>query len=196
MTTPEPSLQRWSRPLRLVHLLLALAVTIQLFLGSFMRSPHPGRLDSVGFLAHEILGATILVLVALHWVWSCTHPSEGLGHLFPWTRAGLRRVIADVQAVACNWRLPPSGPSARGGGLAGFVHGLGLLAITAMAIIGGGFFLARLAGSSWISLHLIEDIHDTVAVIVWVYWGGHLAATVLHSVLHQPVWRDMLNPWR
>lgn len=81
MTNPGTPSPDWSRPPRLIHLLLALAITIQLFLGSFMRSPHPGRPDSAGFEAHENLGATILFLIILHWTWSCTHPDEGLRHL-------------------------------------------------------------------------------------------------------------------
>lgn len=189
---PDPS-PTWSRPLKLVHLLLATAVTIQLFLGSFMRSPHPAQADSAGFLAHEILGAIILVLVLAHWAWSSTHPAEGLRRLFPWTRRGLRNVYADVRHGIRERRLPAGGPGTDAGGLASFVHGLGLLAVTAMVVIGSAFFLARLDGATWSNLNLIEDIHDTVAVIVWIYWGGHLAATLAHSVLHQPVWRRMVD---
>ncbi|HEX7342564.1 MAG TPA: cytochrome b/b6 domain-containing protein [Rhodanobacteraceae bacterium] len=182
----------WSRPLRLIHLLLAIAVTLQLFVGSFMRSPHPGRVDSTGFVVHEILGATILVLVAAHWIWSCTHRGEGLRHLFPWSRTRLHEVLDDLLSSIRVRRLHAGGPSTHGS-LAGFVHGLGLLTITAMVIIGGAFYLARLAGMSFGHLDLIEDVHDTFAVILWVYWGGHLAATVLHSLLGQPVWRSMFN---
>lgn len=193
MTTPEAKTSYWSRPLRLIHLLLALAVTSQLFLGSFMRSPHPGRPDSASFEAHEILGATILVLIIVHWIWSCTHPNEGVRHLFPWTRAGMRNIFADVRTAVRDLRLPPGGPGNNEGGLAGFIHGLGLLAITAMVIIGGTFFLSRLAGASHRSLETIENIHDIFAIVVWIYWGGHLAVTVLHSLLRQPVWKRMFS---
>ena len=99
--------RRWSRPLRLLHLLLAIGVTVQLSIGSFMHSPRQGRPDSFGFETHEILGLTLLALVVLHWLWSLTHPNEGLRHLFPWTRAGLRRVLTEFwQAVRSTaiWR--------------------------------------------------------------------------------------------
>ncbi len=192
-TTSESTSPAWSRPLRLIHLLLVIAVTVQLFLGSFMRSPHPGRPDSAGFEAHEILGGTILVLIILHWIWSCTHPHEGLRRLFPWTRAGLRNVLEELRAGVCQLRLPSGGPGNRDGGLAGFVHGLGLLAITAMVLIGSAFFLSRMAGASRSTLETIETTHDTFAIIVWVYWGGHLAVTVLHSLLRQPVWKSMFG---
>lgn len=193
MTDPETPAAQWSRPLRLIHLLLAIAVTAQLFIGSFMRSPHPGRPDTLGFEVHEIVGATILVFIILHWIWSFTHPNEGLRHLFPWTRAGMRNVLKELWAGIRHQRLPSGGLGNNDGGLAGFIHGLGLLAITAMVITGGTFFLSRMAGASHDSLEIIEDIHDTFAVIAWIYWGGHLGSTVLHSLLHQPVWRRMFS---
>lgn len=193
MATSNPAGATWSRPLKTIHFLLAAAVTAQLFVGSFMRSPHPGRPDTFGFETHEVLGAAILVLIILHWLWSCTHPNEGLRHLFPWTRKGLRNVVNEFWQGVRYQRLPPGGPGGRDGGLAGFVHGLGLLAVTAMVVIGGTFFVARLAGASHGTLETIEDVHDVFAVIVWIYWGGHLAVTVLHSLLRQPVWQRMFS---
>ncbi|MGA9852278.1 MAG: cytochrome b/b6 domain-containing protein [Gammaproteobacteria bacterium] len=192
MTTQEIPAGQWSRPLRLLHLLLAIGVTAQLFIGSFMHSPHPGRPDSMGFEAHEIIGAAVLALIILHWLWSCSHPNEGLRHLFPWTRQGLRKVVAEFWQGVRYLRLPPGGPG-KDGGLAGLVHGLGLLAITAMVITGGTFYLSRMAGAGRGTLEIIEDIHDTFAVIVWVYWGGHLGVTVLHSLLRQPVLKRMFS---
>lgn len=192
MATIETEAGQWSRPLRLIHLLLAAAVTAQLFIGSFMRSPHPGRADTFGFMSHEVIGAIILALIIVHWLWSFTHPDEGIRHLFPWTRRGLRNVVNQLWQGLRYQRLPPGGPG-KEGGLAGFVHGLGLLAVTAMVIIGGTYFIVRLNGASHDTLETIEDVHDVFAVIVWIYWGGHLAATVLHSLLRQPIWRRMFS---
>jgi cytochrome b561 len=185
MATQETSAAQWSRPL------LAIAVTAQLFIGSFMRSPHPGRPDTFGFMSHEVIGATILALIILHWLWSFTHPDEGIHHLFPWTRTGIRNIVNDLWQAIRYQRLP-SGGSGRAG-LAGFIHGLGLLAITAMVITGGTFFISRSLGAGHDTLELIEDVHDTFAVIAWIYWGGHLGVTVLHSLLRQPVWRRMFS---
>lgn len=182
---------RWSGPLRVLHLLLAAAVTAQLFIGSFMRSPHPGRPDSFGFMTHEVMGAAILVLIVLHWWWSVAHPDEGIRHLFPWTRAGMRRVLADLVDGVRQRRVPFGGPADRG--LAGFVHGLGLLAVSAMVVIGGTFFVLRAGGASHATLEIVEDVHDVFAVVVWVYWGGHLGITILHELLHQPLWRHMFS---
>lgn len=193
MIVEEAAPAYWSRPLRLIHLSLAIAVTVQLFIGSFMRGPHPSRPDGVGFEAHEILGATILAIIILHWLWSCTHPDEGLRHLFPWTRAGLRNVLAQLSAGVRERCLPRGGPDGGVGGLAGFIHGLGLLAVTVMVLVGSAFFLLRLAGASQDSLGIAEDVHDVFAVVVWIYWGGHLLATVLHSFVGESIWRRMFS---
>ena len=192
MANQENPVGQWSRPLRTIHLLLAIAVTAQLFIGSFMRSPHTGRPDTFGFVSHEVIGAIILVLIILHWAWSLSHPQEGLRHLFPWTSTGLRNTINELWQAIRYQRLPPGGPG-KDGGLAGFVHGLGLLAITAMVITGGTYYLSRMMGAGHDTLELIEDVHDTLAVIAWIYWGGHLAAAVFHSLLRQPVWRRMFS---
>lgn len=192
MATVEIRAGQWSRPLKTIHFLLAAAVTAQLFIGSFMRSPHPNRPDSFGFMSHEVLGATILVLIVVHWSWSLTHPQEGLHHLFPWTKAGMKNVLLELWTSVRYLRLPPGGPGDHG--LAGFVHGLGLLAITAMVVTGGTFFFARLGGASWHVLNILEnDVHDVFAVIAWTYWGGHLGATAIHSLLRQPIWQRVFS---
>lgn len=190
MSEPSDS-NRWSLPLRIIHALLAAAVSAQLLVGSLMRSPHPGRADTFGFMTHELLGALILVLVVVHWGWSIGHPGEGLKHLFPWTRDGLKRVASELARMAARRELPAGGPQDRG--LAGFVHGLGLLAVTATVVVGALFFVARAAGADRAALERIEDLHDVLAIVTWVYWGGHLAATVLHGLLRQPVWRRMFG---
>lgn len=183
---------QWSRSLRLLHLLLAITVTAQLFIGSFMYSPHHGRPDTFGFEMHEILGFTILALILLHWLWSFIHPNEGLRHLCPWTRIGLRRVLTEFWQAVRHQQLPPDGPG-REAGLAGFVHGLGLLAITGMALTGAASYLFRMGGAGSNPLDIIEDLHDTLAVISWVYWGGHLGVTVLHSLFRHPTFMRMFS---
>lgn len=181
----------WSRSTKVLHLLLAVTVTLQLFIGSFMRSPHPQQPDSLGFRAHEVLGSVVLAVLVAFWVWAWARPEAGVRHLFPWNRAGLRQVRADFAALLRRRQLPAGGPQDRG--LAGFVHGLGILALSALALIGASFFFARLAGASWATLRLIEDAHDVFAALLWAYWGGHLAMVLLHGWLGQPLWRPMFR---
>ncbi len=183
---------RWSRPLRLLHLLLAISVTAQLILGGVMDGPRPGRPESASFEIHEVLGFSILALIILHWWWSFTHPAEGVHHLFPWTRAGLRNVFRDFWRSVRHLRLPAGKPGEEGN-LAGFTHGLGLLAITAVAVSGGLFFILRLSGASRVLLHDVAELHGDVAVLAWTYWGGHLGVTVLHSLLRHPTFTQMFS---
>ncbi len=190
MATTVPPTQ-WSKSLRAIHLLLAIAVTAQLLVGSLMHSPEPGEPDSLGFLSHEVIGTLALVLLVIHWFWSVTHPDEGIRHQFPWTRTGMQRVASDLRGIVGRFRLPHGGPQDQG--LVGFVHGLGMLATTAAATVGGTFVLARQAGMDRGTLEIIKDFHGFLAAMVWVYWGGHLAAAGLHSVLGQPVWRRMFR---
>jgi hypothetical protein len=58
--------------------------------------------------------------------------NAGIRHLFPWGTADRATVFQELRALV-SWRLPTSGPGSR---LPGFVHGLGLLAVTAMALTG------------------------------------------------------------
>lgn len=97
----------------------------------------------------------------------------------------MRNVRDGAWSAARHLRLPPGGPQNGDGGLAGCIHGLGLLAITAMVLIGGAFYPSRMAGASHGALGTIENVHDVFAVIVGVYRGGHLVVTLLHSALRQ-----------
>lgn len=191
MATTVTTIAAWSRPLRAIHLLLAIAVTAQLFIGGFMRDPNPGRPESFGFMCHEVIGGCILVLIIVHWIWSVQHPDEGIRHLFPWTRRGMRRVIGQLQQAVLRRRLPDGGPADQG--LAGFVHGLGILAISGMVVLGVAFFVCRTLGASDEVRYVIKNVHDVGAVVVWVYWGGHLFATLVHSLLRRPVWQAMFG---
>lgn len=185
---PSPE---WSRTAKILHLLLALLVTLQLFVGSFMRSPHARQPDSFGFISHEILGAAIVCVLIAFWCWACARPEAGVRHLFPWNRAGRRQVASDLRALLGRRQLPAGGPQDRG--LAGLVHGLGMLTVSALGVVGASFFFARLAGASWGTLNLIEDAHDVFAALLWAYWGGHLAMVLLHTGLGHPVWQSIFR---
>lgn len=190
MTARNSHSPQWSRPLRLIHLLLAISVTAQLIIGATMRGPWPGRPESLGFEVHVVLGFSILALILLHWAWSIAHPEEGIGHLLPWTRAGLRSIVEEVRRSYHERQLPPGGP---GGGVAGLVHGLGLLAITGLAMTGGLFYLLHVGGAGRGEVKPVLLMHGTLAVIAWIYWGGHLIITVLHSLLRHPTFAQMFR---
>jgi cytochrome b561 len=102
-------------------------------------------------------------------------------HLFPWGAAGRNQIGQELRELALL-RLPPGSPENR---LAGLVHGLGFLAVTGMVLTGAVLFFgipeggADLTGATQGS----EELHEVLATLVWVYWGGHIAMAVLHEFL-------------
>ncbi len=128
---------------------------------------------------HFYLGLTIAALVLWHWIWLLTRERGLLHHLFPWSPRHLAQAVGDIRS-ALGGRLPHSGPS--GSSLAGLVHGLGLLALTAVAVFGTFIFiLLRLHMGHSDLAEVIENIHVTFAWILIVYWCGHVLLAVVHE---------------
>lgn len=171
-TTQTPA--AWSRAIRRIHLAVALLVTIQLVIGLVM-----GRNTPLLVQTHFYLGLTIAALVLWHWTWLLTRERGLLHHLFPWSPRRLIQAAGDVRS-ALGGKLPQSGPS--GSDLAGLVHGLGLLALTAVATFGTFIFiLLRLHMGRSELAEVIEDIHVTFAWILIVYWCGHVLLAIVHE---------------
>lgn len=172
----------WDRGTRWLHGGLALTVSFQLFVSLVMEVPQPGLrpqpLGRLGFQGHEGAGVAVIVLVALHWIWSLSHDrGRPIRHLFPWGRLGRGEIAADLGNLRAG-RLPPGGPA---GGLAGFVHGLGFLAVTGMAVLGGLMLLVMGKGAQSALFHRLADAHSLLANFVWLYWLGHVAMVVVHE---------------
>lgn len=165
---------RWSRAIRRLHLSVALLVTIQIVIGLVM-----GRHTLFLVKTHFYLGLVIAAIVLLHWAWLLTRERQLLGHLFPWTPSSLRAAVSDA-IDAAGGKLPQSGPS--GSSLAGLVHGLGLLALTAVAALGTTIFvlLELRLGRSELA-ETIKDLHTTFAWILIVYWCGHFLLAAVHE---------------
>lgn len=187
----------WDRPTRYLHFGLALTVTVQLLISLVMEEPHGeharSALESGAFEVHEWVGMAALAIVLLHWLWSLlSHGGAGLGHLFPWGAGGRARVLAELRAIL-RGQLPEGGPQ---GGLAGLVHGLGLLTITAMAVSGGVLFFLLPENGAPLSegVHDIGELHSFIATFAWIYWGAHLALAVLHHLFGHDTLRGMFRP--
>lgn len=174
--------EKWSVPTRWLHLGLALTVTLQLAISLVMERPDKESataLARTAFEAHEFVGMTALIIVLAHWGWSIASRADGgLKRLFPWTGEGWRRVKSDTTLLT-KGRLPEGGPRE---GLPAFVHGLGLLAVTAMALTGGVlFFIFPETGKPGDTAELFAETHEFISNFVWVYWGGHVALALFHG---------------
>ena len=185
ITSQSPS-SFWDANTRLLHLGLASLVTFELLASLIMQEPESGR-PITGFGGamlelHEWIGMAALAIVLLHWLWSLWGAAQGgVNHLFPWRREDRVRMGQELRDLA-SLHLPPGGPEGR---LSGFVHGLGLLAVTAMVLTGAVLFFGMPEESSRLTplTETSEEIHEIFATIVWIYWGGHVALAVLHEVL-------------
>lgn len=171
------TLKNFDKPTSFLHASLAVVVTLQIILAFLMKIS--GEVGSIFFRCHIIFGICTFVIVLIHWCWSILgNPRGGIRHLFPWTAAGLKAVRADTKNLLAHCQLPAMGPRP---GLPGFVHGLGLLVVSGMAISGIFIFVAWL-GSVWSVFHDVAHIHVFIAFLVWAYWLGHIVMSVLHHV--------------
>jgi len=184
----------WSFPTRLLHMAMALAVTLQLLFSLVMAPPdeeHASTFARVTFEAHQWVGLAAVVVVILHWLWSANSRQDGgLTHLFPWgSRA--RSAIKEDLAKLRNRELPEGGPR---GGLPGLVHGLGFLAVTGMALTGLTLFIIfPESGKPDATAKSVADIHSLIANFVWVYWFGHVAMALGHRWAGHPYVKEMFT---
>jgi len=163
----------FSPALRRLHFLVAILVTVQLVIGLTMGHDTPNL-----FLSHQLIGLGIAALVLLHWLWLFAGERGQLAHLLPFGGEARRAVFADIAGLT-RGRVPEGGPRA---GLPALVHGLGLLALTAVAALGTGIYvLIRLHLSRSELAETLGDVHSFFAWVLIVYWCGHVLLAVLHE---------------
>jgi cytochrome b561 len=180
MSPTQESPANWSQAIRRLHFSVALLVTIQIIIGLIM-----DRNTSWLLQTHFYLGLTIAALVLWHWTWLLTQERILLHHLFPWSPRRLAEAWGAIRD-ALKKTLPQSGPA--GSSLVGLVHGLGLLALTAVAALGTLIFiLIQLHAGRSEAAEIIENIHIALAWILIVYWGGHVLLALVHQMRGDPV---------
>ena len=198
MTQHSPAALARSVTTRLIHGLLLLVVIDQLLTSQFMRRPFPGDPPGWTFSLHNYVGLGSVGIVAAFWVWAVVRRGETrLGRLIPWfSPARIMDVVADL--VAQLRRLARlQAPDDEDGALASATHGLGLLAVTAMAATGGVYFFAE--GTS--VGHIMLSLHKLLANLVWVYLFAHAGLAVVHYLLGSDIfsrmfWRRVRRPQR
>ena len=171
---------------RLLHLLVALGVTSQLLTSLIMIYPKPGRLANSWYEVHEIGGISLLAVVSLYWLWVVGRTlarGEAL-LLFPWFSrprlAALRDDIAVTVRAVLKGRLP-AGPQPQP--LPAAVQGAGLLLALAMAATGTSIAIA-MAPDGGLSplMHIVKDVHETMAPLMWAYFTVHPLLGLLHQI--------------
>jgi cytochrome b561 len=191
---------KYDRGIRWLHAGIALGVIIQLSTSLLMKVPEPGKsITEPGlslFMVHRWSGIGIFALVTLHWLWGLGgHITGGWGHLFPWfSKARFEALIADVKAVP-EWlrgRFPDQRSQTTP--LVGAVHGLGLLAVSAMVVTGTTIFFGMAPdGSMPTAVKVVARAHGIIANFIWVYFVGHVAMALFHQLRGEPLITDMFN---
>lgn len=178
---------KYDKTTRSLHAGLALGISLQLVLSLVMEhaepdKPAPGALAAAAFEAHENAGMAVLAILVLHWLWQLSgHTLHGLSHLFPWFSAEARAAVAaDAKRLIAS-RLRDA---AEVSPLAGAVHGLGILAATAMAATGAVLYFGMAEnGSMSDPVHSVEEFHGFLANFMWAYLIGHVAMGAVHRKL-------------
>lgn len=180
-----------SQATRLLHLTLLLAVLFQLASSQFIYFPMPGDPPTLLFTLHEYLGLTSIAILGAFWLWTLIrHGETRLGRLIPWFSAPrLRAVWGDARAQLRRLARFQA-PDDADGALASAVHGLGLLAVSAMVLTGTVFFVARGTPLS----HIAMSGHKLIANLVWAYLFAHAGLAILHHLLGSDIFARMFWP--
>jgi cytochrome b561 len=179
---------RYDRTTRWLHAGIALGIAAQLGLCLFMEAPDDkdevmaSGLTLKLFEAHENIGMALLVLIILHWLWSLSgHVNGGFGHLFPWfSKQRMCGVINEAKEISKLKIAEPETSNA----LAGAVHGLGLLAATAMAVTGAVIFFNLSETGHMTPLgETFHELHEFFSTLIWAYFIAHVGMALMHKRL-------------
>lgn len=174
--TGRPNLTKW------LHAFLALFITFELLSELDMKAiwKRKGELHfrHLLFHAHIWVGMCTALIVLLYWI-HLYYNKNVFYHLFPYRGIYLENICVDITGLM-RFCLPEPGLR---GGLPGLIQGLGLVAVTGMALTGFiMFFLIPNFGVST-PIHIYEipkKIHDYISEFVWVYFWIHVGAVLLH----------------
>jgi len=198
---------KYARITCLIHLFLAVFITLQLAGGELMDVPGAGEEhqaasiitpalahesinqiaveDSLLFDMHEFIGLFLVLLVLTRWVWGFTGRGNTNWHtLFLWLTAGGRKELADdLRREPLSWlkgKLPePTEQDA----IAKTVHGFMILTATGMVLTGLTLYFGwNEQGHQAALIDDIGEIHETLSGILWTLLGGHVFMALWHQM--------------
>ena len=168
---------------RIAHMGLALAIIVQLLTSLVFVAPDPTTAGNFWFEIHEYGGLAAFGFVLLFWlVLTARRVGTSAALLFPWFWGSCLRALwedtkAHLQSLI-RFRLPPYDEN---GPLAGAVHGLGLLLVTAMAATGTIYYFTNTGNPDAGGLvGIVMFVHKTLANLVWAYLIAHAGLAAIH----------------
>jgi cytochrome b561 len=175
---------------RVLHLVVAAAIVLQLANSQLMRVPRPGRsstgTEAAAFTLHEYAGLASMAIVALFWLWLLVRRQEtSLGLLFPWfSRQRLAGLQEDVMLhVRCALRLALPEPE-HSIALSSAIQGVGLVLALVIAATGTVGYFVWTKGTAMTGLAGVAFwVHGTLANVLWGYLVVHVGAALLHELL-------------
>lgn len=174
------SLPHENAPLfRLLHILVAVLILAQIINSNFTRREALGghSLETTITWMHIVSGFGLIVLgiVLLWWMFS----QRGFNWYFAWAKADFRGIRQDLNTLA-KLKLPEALP----GGIAATIQGLGVVALLAVAVSGGLWFVVNtIQGPSSAFAHSILHWHKFLTTFIEVYFYAHGAMGLLHIFL-------------
>ncbi len=155
----------------------------------------PGSLGAQLFEAHEVVGLGMVGVTLAFWIWIAVRRNEpGLGDLLPWFSG--RRLCVVREDLSRHWNalrrgtLPEYRPHSP---LVTAIHGLGLLAVTGMAVSGFLWWLGADVGTLEVLGEPAEEVHEILSYLVWAYLVGHAGMAYLHQMKGEPIVREMFS---
>jgi hypothetical protein len=173
---------------RLVHAGLALTIIAQLLTSLLMSGPEAGQPPGTLLVLHSYSGLAALGLAFVFWlVVVFRRTGTEFGRLMPWfSRQRRNALMADIRHQLHTIRqlkLPAYDETAA---LPSAVHGLGLLLMLVMAVLGAIWYFAGFAGvQNTAIIHLVIESHAFLANFVWAYLIAHAALALLHHYLDE-----------
>ncbi len=197
----------YGKPVRILHALLAMSVLIQIAIGELMNVPgagdepghaflqipfafayegHTGVIveETLGFEVHEFLGLFIVALVLIRLILAFTTiPGAGWRDLFPYVCAsGCKTLIEESKTLFAGLTRLKLAPPEESKAVAGSVHGLIILSVTCMAIIGTVLFFAwNEHGRQTALIDLLGETHEVIAGFLEALLAAHILAVILHQ---------------
>lgn len=189
----------YDRFTRLLHLLMATGIVLELMVSLVMVHPKPGRSGDTFYALHATWGQVLLGLLVMYWIWCMVRPGNlAIALLFPWFSWNrCQAIYADMQRYithAIQFRLPDNTQASP---LASAVQGLGLFAATLLGVSGIALFFGMDADGEMVGwVHAVKEGHEVLGSLLWGYLVVHASMAVLHQWVGHGNLDAMVMVWK